>query len=95
MWAQDATTSGATITSLARLDDQMVILPKLFRRLVDSLALGAGDLSLDGFLAFLASRRGSPAVGWNPATGWLAIAGRSSGRCQPAPDGRLRAAPTP
>jgi endonuclease YncB( thermonuclease family) len=56
VWADDATTSGATITSLEALDDQLVILPKLFRRLVDYLALGAGDISLGGFLAFLASR---------------------------------------
>jgi hypothetical protein len=41
VWADDATTSGATITSLQELDDQLVILPKLFRRLVDYLALGA------------------------------------------------------
>jgi hypothetical protein len=56
VWAEDATTSGATITSLQALDDQLVLLPKLFRRLVDYLALGAGDISLNGFLAFLASR---------------------------------------
>jgi uncharacterized protein (DUF952 family) len=56
VWEDDATTSGATITSLEALNDQLVILPKLFRRLVDYLALGAGDISLAGFLAFLASR---------------------------------------
>jgi hypothetical protein len=56
VWEDDATTSGATITSLEALDDQLVILPKLFRRLVDYLALDAGDISLAGFLAFLASR---------------------------------------
>jgi sugar/nucleoside kinase (ribokinase family) len=56
VWKDDATTSGATIASLEALDDQLVILPKLFRRLVDYLALGAGDVSLAGFLAFLASR---------------------------------------
>jgi endonuclease YncB( thermonuclease family) len=56
VWADDATTSGATIASLEALDDQLVILPKLFRRLVDYLALGDGDISLAGFLAFLASR---------------------------------------
>ena len=54
--AEDATTNGATITSLEELNDQLVIMPKLFRRLVDYLALGAGNISLDGFLAFLASR---------------------------------------
>jgi endonuclease YncB( thermonuclease family) len=56
VWEDDATTSGATITSLDALNEQLVILPKLFRRLVDYLALGAGDISLAGFLAFLASR---------------------------------------
>jgi endonuclease YncB( thermonuclease family) len=56
VWEDDATTSGATITSLDALNDQLVILPKLFRRLIDYLALGAGDISLAGFLAFLASR---------------------------------------
>jgi endonuclease YncB( thermonuclease family) len=56
VWSGDATTSGATITSLADLDDHVVILPKLFRRLVDYLALGAGDVSLDGFTSFLATR---------------------------------------
>ena len=45
VWADDATTSGAAITSLAALNDQLVIL-----------ALGAGDISLAGFLAFLATR---------------------------------------
>lgn len=33
-----------------------MILPKLFRRLVDYLALGAGSLDLAGFGAFLAAR---------------------------------------
>jgi hypothetical protein len=56
VWEGDATTSGAVITSLEALNEQLVILPKLFRRLVDYLALGAGDISLAGFLAFLASR---------------------------------------
>jgi endonuclease YncB( thermonuclease family) len=56
VWAADATTSGATITTLAALDDQVVILPKLFRRLIDYFALGAGDTTLDGLGAFLATR---------------------------------------
>lgn len=57
VWAGDATTSGATITSIADLDDHIVILPKLFRRLVDYFALGAGDVSLDRFTNFLATRK--------------------------------------
>jgi endonuclease YncB( thermonuclease family) len=56
VWASDATTSGATVTSLGDLNDHVVILPKLFRRLVDYLALGAGNVSLDRFTDFLASR---------------------------------------
>ncbi|MFB9833682.1 thermonuclease family protein [Actinoallomurus acaciae] len=56
VWSGDATTSGATVTSLTDLDDHIVILPKLFRRLVDYLALGAGDMSLDRFTTFLAAR---------------------------------------
>jgi uncharacterized protein (DUF952 family) len=56
VWAEDATTSGAAVTSLEALNDELVIMPKLFRRLVDFLALGDGDISLAGFLAFLESR---------------------------------------
>jgi endonuclease YncB( thermonuclease family) len=56
IWAGDATTGGATVTTEADLDERIVILPKLFRRLTDYLALGNGDPSLDGFVAFLAVR---------------------------------------
>lgn len=56
IWPADATTGGATVTAVADLDDTIVILPKLFRRLVDYLALGGGDPSLDGFTGFLATR---------------------------------------
>jgi len=56
IWATDATTSGATITTAADLDEKIVILPKLFRRLIDYLALGGGDPSLEGFTGFLATR---------------------------------------
>jgi endonuclease YncB( thermonuclease family) len=55
VWASDATTSGATIQALADLTDRLVVMPKLFRRLAEYFALGAGDLSLAGFMAFLAS----------------------------------------
>ncbi|WP_181698028.1 nuclease [Nocardia sp. GTS18] len=54
VWAADATTTGAAITSPSSLSDDIVVLPKLFRRLADYLELGDGDLSLDGFPAFLA-----------------------------------------
>jgi endonuclease YncB( thermonuclease family) len=56
VWEADATTDGATITSLPALGDELVILPKLFRRLVDFVALGAGSVAMDGFLEFLATR---------------------------------------
>jgi endonuclease YncB( thermonuclease family) len=55
VWASNATTSGATIQTLADLTDRLVIMPKLFRRLAEYFALGAGDVSLAGFMAFLAS----------------------------------------
>jgi endonuclease YncB( thermonuclease family) len=56
IWADDLTTAGVKITSLGDLNDGAVIMPKLFRRLVDYFALNAGSLSLSGFLAFLAAR---------------------------------------
>jgi Staphylococcal nuclease homologue len=56
VWAEDATTTGVKITTLVDLTDGAVIMPKLFRRLVDYLALGAGSVSLAGFVDFLAAR---------------------------------------
>jgi endonuclease YncB( thermonuclease family) len=55
VWASDATTSGATITAVTDLTDQLVILPKLFRRLAEYFALSPGSASLDGFAAFMSS----------------------------------------
>jgi hypothetical protein len=40
VWAADATTSGFTVSGLASLQDDIVIVPKLFRRLVDYLLSG-------------------------------------------------------
>jgi hypothetical protein len=40
---------------MADLTDRLVILPKMFRRLAEYFALGAGDISLAGFVAFLDS----------------------------------------
>jgi endonuclease YncB( thermonuclease family) len=51
VWASDATTTGADVTGLDALRDDIVIVPKLFRRLVDYLHLG--DTSMAGFPAFL------------------------------------------
>ncbi|SNX55715.1 hypothetical protein SAMN06272735_0141 [Streptomyces sp. TLI_55] len=51
LWPGDVTTTGAKITGLASLTDEAVLLPKLFRRLVDYLNL---DMPLTCFPAFLA-----------------------------------------
>ncbi len=51
--ASDVTTSGAVIITATSLTDDVVILPKLFRRLAGYFQLGTGDLSLARFPAFL------------------------------------------
>jgi endonuclease YncB( thermonuclease family) len=51
VWARDATTTGFDVTGLDVLQDDILIVPKLFRRLVDYLHLG--DSSMAGFPAFL------------------------------------------
>jgi len=51
VWASDSTTTGFDVTGLEVLQDDIVIVPKLFRRLVDYLHLG--DDSMAGFPAFL------------------------------------------
>jgi hypothetical protein len=56
VWAADATTSGATVTTLADLADRLVILPKLFRRLAEYLALSGAACPWTG------SRRSWPAM---------------------------------
>ncbi|MFL6138934.1 MAG: thermonuclease family protein [Frankiaceae bacterium] len=55
VWAQDTTTTGTQVT-VTSLSDTAVILPKLFRRLADYLALNDGSTSLAGFKEFLAAR---------------------------------------
>jgi hypothetical protein len=52
LWPSDVTTTGAKITGLASLTEDAVVLPKLFRRLVDYLRLGPVPLAC--FPAFLA-----------------------------------------
>ena len=57
LWPRDVTNSGFKLSSRRQLADELVILPKLFRRLVDYLALDeSGGVSLTGFSAFLDSR---------------------------------------
>ncbi|MFF8407556.1 thermonuclease family protein [Streptomyces sp. NPDC014846] len=56
LWPSDVTTTGAKITGLASLTDDAVILPKLFRRLVDYLRLGMPLACLPAFLAGVQDR---------------------------------------
>jgi len=54
VWEQDATLAGFRVKSRAQLTDDLVILPKLFRRLAAYLALDEpSKVSLAGFPAFL------------------------------------------
>ncbi|MGI5423160.1 thermonuclease family protein [Streptomyces sp. CA-179760] len=54
LWQDDDTLGGATVTGIGSLQDDVVILPKLFRRLADYLYLGDPDnADLTGFPAFL------------------------------------------
>ncbi|MFJ6940413.1 thermonuclease family protein [Streptomyces sp. NPDC101132] len=54
LWKDDDTLTGATVTDIDSLQDDAVILPKLFRRLVDYVYLGDPDhADLTGFPAFL------------------------------------------
>jgi endonuclease YncB( thermonuclease family) len=57
VWAADRTEKGVDVESLATLTDEAVLLPKLFRRLVDYLAINDRDVSLDGFPAYLEQRQ--------------------------------------
>ncbi|MFE5521626.1 thermonuclease family protein [Streptomyces virginiae] len=54
LWKDDETLAGATVTDIDSLQKHAVILPKLFRRLVDYLYLGdPNHADLTGFPAFL------------------------------------------
>jgi hypothetical protein len=56
VWAEDATLTGFRLASRAQLTDDLVVLPKLFRRLAEYLTLEeTGKVSLNGFPAFLAA----------------------------------------
>ena len=57
VWADDVTTSGFKLSSRKQLSDELVLLPKLFRRLADYLTLDeTGGVSLSGFKAYLDTR---------------------------------------
>ena len=56
VWDQDATLPGFRLSSRRQLTDQLVILPKLLRRLAEYLTLDeSGKVSLAAFPAFLAA----------------------------------------
>lgn len=56
LWAKDASNAGFELTEFSDITDNVVILPKLFRRLLDYLAIGDGDLSLAGFRDYVEQR---------------------------------------
>ncbi|MEC3979963.1 thermonuclease family protein [Amycolatopsis sp. H20-H5] len=57
LWAQDVTNKGFRLKSRKQLSEELVILPKLFRRLADYLALDeSGGVSLTGFAHYLDTR---------------------------------------
>src|SRR4051794_1791624 len=56
VWEQDATLGGFRLQSRTQLTEDLVILPKLFRRLAEYLSLDeTGKVNLAGFPAFLAA----------------------------------------
>jgi endonuclease YncB( thermonuclease family) len=56
VWEQDATLAGFRLQSRSQLTEDLVILPKLFRRIAEYLTLDeTGKVSLAGFPAFLAA----------------------------------------
>lgn len=55
LWPQDATEKGFKVGSLEQVQAQAVIVPKLFRRLLEFFAFNAGDTALDGFVEYLAA----------------------------------------
>ncbi|MBC8120645.1 MAG: nuclease [Gemmatimonadaceae bacterium] len=57
LWSEDKTNSGFVVESVETITDEVVILPKLFRRLLDYLELNDEDSSLTGFGAFLEAKR--------------------------------------
>ncbi len=56
IWKLDATVKGFTVKNLGTLTDETVMMPKLFRRLLDYLTINDGDVSLAGFKTFLKAR---------------------------------------
>jgi hypothetical protein len=53
IWPGDLTQRGLTVESLAQVEQDAIILPKVFRRLATYLGMSDGATSLAGFVAFL------------------------------------------
>ncbi len=57
-WPEDRTHGGFALTSLDALKHEALLMPKLFRRLVDHVGGNGGQLSLTTFRTFLETRVG-------------------------------------
>jgi endonuclease YncB( thermonuclease family) len=55
LWSEDKSNKGFTLETLKTITDDVVILPKLFRRLLSYLAINDDSTALDGFSAYLKS----------------------------------------
>ncbi|MFH7025910.1 MAG: thermonuclease family protein [Heteroscytonema crispum UTEX LB 1556] len=55
LWKVDKTNAGFVLEELETITDNVVILPKLFRRLLGYLAINDGSVSLEGFTKYLES----------------------------------------
>lgn len=55
LWSQDKTNQGFVLENLETITDNVVMLPKLFRRLLSYLAINDGSVSLSKFLDYLKS----------------------------------------
>lgn len=53
LWAEDVTNRGFELESLQTITEEVVILPKLFRRLIGYLAINDNSVDLSGFIAYL------------------------------------------
>jgi endonuclease YncB( thermonuclease family) len=82
LWPLDETTLGAHLPKgLASIVDDVVIMPKLFRRLADYFGLNDNDPSLDGFAEYLAQRDDRiyvlPTGQWTGLDSIVKVAGQS------------------
>jgi Staphylococcal nuclease homologue len=62
IWQLDQTTDGFVLEKLQTITDKVAILPKLFRRLLDYLAINERSVSLTGFKGYLKSLDDRPII---------------------------------